>query len=131
MKGLNKQDIIGYVGQDPKVKNMPGGQMKAWFSVAVTRHWKGKNDGEWQEKTEWFQVEAWKYLAERVERDFRKGSPVYVTGSTETQTWKDEKTGEQRSQKVVKAADLFLLGDRPRTDSDQNRQESVDDDQAF
>jgi len=110
---VNKQIIIGYVGRDPMIKNLPNGNLVARFSVATTTKWKDRTTGEWQERTEWHQVEAWKHLAARVERDITKGSPVYVEGSTETQEWDDQKTGQKRSQKVVKAAQLTLLGERP------------------
>jgi len=86
--------------------------------VATTRAWKDRKTCEWCEVTEWHNVEAWTYLAERVERDLKKGSPVYVEGATETQHWKDKETGQDRSQKVIKAADLFLLGERTRVDHD-------------
>lgn len=111
MISVNKSTLIGYVGRDPEVRNLPK-TMKARFSVATTRKWKDKQTGEWQEQTEWHNVEAWGYLAERVERDLKKGSPVYVEGPTETQTWND-KEGNERSQKVIKAAQLSLLGERP------------------
>lgn len=125
MKGKNFQVIIGYVGRDPSVKNLTGGNMVARFSVAVSESYKDRNSGEWIESTEWFTVVAWRYLAERVERDIKKGSPIYVEGKTKTERWKDEKTGEDRSQKIINAADLMLLGDRPRSDID--RQGEKDD----
>ena len=119
MKCVDSHTIIGYVGKAPTVKNMPGGNMKARFSVATTRKWQDKKTSEWEERTEWHTVEAWGYLAERVERDLKKGSPVYVQGSTETQRWTDTATKQERTQKVIKAADLFLLGERSRGGSDK------------
>ena len=128
---MNKQIIRGYVGRDPMIKNLPGGELKARFTVAVTDKWKDKKTGEWMERTEWFTVEAWKYLAERVERDIKKGVPVYVEGKTVTERWKDKETGEDRSAKVVKAADIVLLVDRPRSGFDQKSEKGGGEDGAF
>ena len=117
MKCKNHHVIRGYVGKDPVVKNLPGGGIAADFSVATTSKWKDKKSGEWQEQTEWHNVKAWRYLAERVERDLKKGSYVEVEGKSVTETWPD-KDGKTCYKTVINASDVDLLEKRQRTDLD-------------
>ena len=136
MKCKNRAVIRGYVGKHPRIKNLPNGDMVANFSVATTTKWKNKATGEWMENTEWHDVQAWKYLAERVERDFKKGSFVEVEGKIVTERWNDKESGQERQRKVIKAADVDLLEKRqapqrePETGSDSQDQ-SEDDDLPF
>ena len=114
MKCKNRVELRGYVGGDPKVTNLPGGGLVAEFSVGTTSKWKNKKTGEWDEATEWSNVKAWGYLAERVERDFKKGSYVDIEGRIQTETWKDKQTNEDRSKKVINASDVDLLERRQK-----------------
>ena len=67
MAGVNKVIIIGNLGRDPEIKYTQSNVPVANFSVATTESWKDKTSGEWQEKTEWHRVVAWRHLAERAE----------------------------------------------------------------
>ena len=110
----NDHRIIGFVGKDPRIKNLPGGTLVADFSVATKSRWKDKKTGDWKEEVSWHLVKAWAYLAERVERDLKKGSYVRVQGPSVTETWTD-KEGVKQYRKVIKAADLYLLEKKGRT----------------
>ena len=84
MAGVNKVILVGNLGRDPEIKYTQSNVPVANFRVATTESWKDRNTGEWQEKTEWHRVVAWRYLAERAERYLRKGKQVYVEGRIET-----------------------------------------------
>lgn len=133
MKNVSKTTLLGYVGRDPAFRTLPNGELVAKFSMATTIQWKNKKTDEWEEETEWHNVEAFKHLAERVKRDIRKGSPVYVNGRIKTERWKDPKTGEDRQQKIIRAADLTLVGTRQRPDSAPKGESPADneEDSAF
>jgi single-strand DNA-binding protein len=51
-KGINKCIILGNLGQDPKIQNMPSGGAVTSISVATSESWKDKNTGEQTNKTE-------------------------------------------------------------------------------
>ncbi len=72
--------IIGNLGRDPEIKYTQSNVPVANFSVATTESWKDKTSGEWQEKTEWHRIVAWRHLAERAERYLKKGKQVYIEG---------------------------------------------------
>ena len=118
MKCRNFVSLKGYIGQEPKVKNLPGGALVATFSLATKERWKDRKTGQWKEHLEWHNVQAWAYLAERVERDFKKGSYIDVEGKIVTEHWVD-KEGVDQYRKVIKAGDLDLLEKRGRADYDK------------
>jgi single-strand DNA-binding protein len=111
MAGVNKVIIIGNLGRDPEIKYTQSNVPVANFSVATTESWKDKNSGEWQEKTEWHRIVAWRHLAERAERYLRKGKQVYVEGRLETRKWQGQ-DGQERYTTEIIANQLMLLGRR-------------------
>lgn len=109
MAGVNKVIIIGNLGRDPEIKYTQSNVPVANFSVATTESWKDKSSGEWQEKTEWHRVVAWRYLAEKAERSLRKGKQVYVEGKLETRKWTGQDGNERYTTEII-ARELVVLG---------------------
>lgn len=95
--------IVGNITADPELKFLGNGTPKTEFSVAVSHYWTDAS-GEKQEKTSFFDVVAWRYLADDVARVLQKGVRVIVTGRLEQRSWEDDKTGSKRS-KVELIAD--------------------------
>ena len=93
MPGLNRVQIIGNLGAAPVEKTTPKGKKYAVFSVAVNRHWKGK-DGKTQKETDWFNVEAWGRTGEICLKILKKGSLVFLEGRLRTSKY--EKDGETK-----------------------------------
>lgn len=111
--------IIGNVTANPELKFLGNGTPKTEFSVAVSHYWTDAS-GEKQEKTSFFDVVAWRYLAEDVARVLEKGVRVVVTGRLEQRSWEDEKTGGKRS-KVELIADEVAVASKS-IESFQRRQ---------
>ena len=57
-KSMNKVELKGNVGQDPKVVNIESGGTVIRFSLATHETYKTK-EGEWREETIWHNVVAW------------------------------------------------------------------------
>ncbi|MCL4394782.1 MAG: single-stranded DNA-binding protein [Chloroflexi bacterium] len=110
MRGLNKVQIIGYLGRDPEMRYTPNGKPVAAFPVAVTRSWV-KPEGERAEKTEWFNVVAWDRLAEICSQYLSKDSPVYVEGRLETRSWESE-DGQRHFRTEIVANEVIILDRR-------------------
>lgn len=111
MASVNKVIIVGNLGRDPEIKYTQSNVPVANFSVATSESWKDKNSGEWQEKTEWHRVVAWRHLAERAERYLKKGKQVYVEGRLETRKWTGQDGVEKYTTEII-ADQLMLLGRR-------------------
>lgn len=97
----NKVLLIGNLGRDPEVKNFESGSKVASFSLATNENYQNK-EGEWVQATEWHEIVCWGILAERAERDFNKGSLVFIEGKLTTRKWQD-KDGNDRYTTEVKA----------------------------
>ncbi len=106
-RGLNKVMIIGNVGRDPDLRYTPNGTPVATFSVAVGRQWT-TSSGERREATEWFNVVAWRELAEICGQLLAKGRLVYVEGSQQTRTW-DDASGQRHYRVELVAEELTVL----------------------
>jgi single stranded DNA-binding protein (ssb) len=109
MRGVNKVIVLGNVGQDPELKNLPSGSAVCNVSIATSERWKDKTSGEQKEATEWHRVTFYGRLAEIAAEYLRKGSQAYVEGSLRTRKWQD-KSGADRYTTEIIAAELQLLG---------------------
>src|SRR5436305_12816291 len=104
--------LIGNLGKDPELNVTSDGTPVTKFSLAVNRKYKTGN-GDPKEETEWFNIVAWRQLAEICERYLHKGSKVYVEGRL-TQRKYTDKEGIQRTSVEVIASDVeFLSAKQP------------------
>ena len=78
-KSVNKVILLGHIGKDAEVKSLPSGVAVANFSLATTERYKDKS-GEWQDKTEWHNLVAYKRAAEIIRDYTAKGAKLYVEG---------------------------------------------------
>lgn len=94
---VNKVIIVGNLGAEPEIKQMPNGGRIARLNIATSESWKDKNSGERQERTEWHRVSIYNdNLVGICERFLHKGSKVYLEGQLETRKWQDKDTGQDR-----------------------------------
>src|SRR5579864_2907252 len=106
---LNKIMLIGNLGRDPEMNVTGDGTPFTRFSIAVNRRVKSSS-GERKEETEWFNVVAWRQLAELCNTYLQKGSKVYIEGRL-TQRKYTDKNGVERTSVEVIASDVeFLSG---------------------
>lgn len=110
-KSLNKVILIGNLGKDPEVSYTASGVAVAKFSVATNERWKD-SDGNFQERTEWHNIIAWRKLAEICGQYLKKGSKVYLEGKLQTRSWDDKNTGAKRYTTEIIADDLIMLDGR-------------------
>src|SRR5258705_6062359 len=97
--------ISGNMTRDPEMRYTPSGVSKVSFGVAVNRSWRNQQTQEWDEQTSFFNVVAWRQLAENVGASLAKGSRVVVTGRLEQRSWETEQ-GEKRSIVEIVADDV-------------------------
>ena len=105
---LNKIMLIGNLGRDPEMNVTGDGTPFTRFSIAVNRRTRNAK-GERQEETEWFNVVAWRSLAETCNTYLQKGSKVYLEGRL-TQRKYTDKNGVERTTVEVVANDVEFLG---------------------
>ena len=99
---VNKVILVGNLGADPEVRNLPSGGKVVNLSVATSESWRDKNSGERKERTEWHRVVIFSEGLTRVaEQYLRKGSKVYVEGQLQTRKWQDQSGQDKYSTEVV------------------------------
>jgi single-strand DNA-binding protein len=103
----NTITVTGNLTGDPEIQFFESGTAKASFSIADNRYW--TDNGEKKEQVSFYDVHAWRFLAEDVARVLTKGAKVTITGRLEQQTWNDKATGDKRSKTVI-IADSIGLG---------------------
>lgn len=97
---INKITLIGNLGRDPEVRRLESGAVVAKFSVATNESYKDKS-GEWQQHTEWHEVVTWYELAERAEKQLKKGMLVYVEGKVTYRKYTDQNGVERKLTEIV------------------------------
>jgi single-strand DNA-binding protein len=104
---LNKMMIIGNLGADPELRYTPSGKAVVNLRVAVNDRFRGQ-DGEWQEETYWFRVEAWEQAAERLAEQLRKGNKVFVEGQLRPREYEGS-DGQKRTSLDIRFARVVSL----------------------
>ena len=104
---MNKIILIGNLGRDPEMNYTPGGVAVTRFSLAVNRVTKS-GTGEKQEETEWFNIVAFRQLAEICNTYLHKGSKAYIEGRLTLRKYND-RNGVERYSLDVTASDMEML----------------------
>jgi len=99
---VNKVILVGNLGADPEVRNLPSGGKVVNLSVATSESWRDRNSGERKERTEWHRVVIFSEgLTKVAEQYLRKGSKVYIEGQLQTRKWQDQNGQDKYSTEVV------------------------------
>ncbi len=106
---VNKVTLIGHLGADPEIRHLESGVMVARLSVATNENYKDK-DGNWQKTTDWHNVVVWRDLADRAEKQLKKGSFVYVEGKISYRKYTDKDNQERYATDIV--ANNFRILDK-------------------
>lgn len=116
---LNKIDIHGYLGRDPELKDYTNAKGEAGklvnLSVGVSR----VGDG-----TDWFDVTFFGKKAEAIEKFFRKGSQIVISGRMQSSV--SEKDGHKRKFWSI-LGESFDFCDSKDSSKEQTSPSAVDD----
>lgn len=130
---LNQVNLIGRVGGDPEVKQLPSGRLVCSFSIATNRTW--TQDGQKKEQTEWHYIVFFgDNLIEKVIQPYvQRGSEVYVCGRLQTRSW--EKDGQKHYRTEI-VGEQIQLGARPsneprRIPKSKEEEDAMSADEAF
>ncbi len=109
MAGINKVILVGNLGKDPEIRTFENGSKVAQFSLATTESYRDK-DGNWQDQTEWHNIVLWRYLAEKAEKFFKKGTKIYLEGKIRSRSWEDKDNNKRYITEIV--GDKVLMLDK-------------------
>jgi len=97
---INRVILLGRLGRDPEMRRLDNGVAVAKFSIATGESYKDK-EGNWQERTEWHEIVAWRFWAERAESSLKKGSLVYLEGKLTHRKYQDQEGKDRYRTEVV------------------------------
>lgn len=124
---VNQVTLYGNLTRDPELKALPSGMNVANFSVATNRVYKDK-DGKKVEQVEYHNVVSFGKQADLIAQYLTKGSPIYVMGRLQTQSWEKDGVKHYRTEVVV---ETFQFGPKSSTagqkpaNSSQSKGDSV------
>ena len=96
---VNKVILNGRIGQDAEVRTTQNGRA-ASFTLATDEGWKDRENGEWQERTEWHRVVTFQSgLVDVLEKQAKKGRLVSVIGKLASRKCRRE--GEETDRTVT------------------------------
>ena len=110
-RSVNKVILIGNVGKDPEFRSTPNGVAVANFTLATSDRFQDAQ-GNWQDRTEWHSLVAFKRTAEIVRDYVKKGSKLYIEGKLQTRSWDDKESGAKKYRTEIIVNDLVLLSGR-------------------
>jgi len=99
MASGNTVTLVGNLTRDPELKFLNSGTALCNFGIAVNRRW--QQDGEWQEEAHFFDVTAWRDLAENIAETIQKGDRVIIEGRLQFRQWEAEDGGNRSKVEVV------------------------------
>ena len=105
---LNKAILIGRLGRDPEVRQMPNGEAVCNFSIATSETWTDQN-GQKQERTEWHNITLYRRMAEVAGQYLKKGSLVYIEGRIQSRKYTG-KDGIERTAYEIIGSEMKMLG---------------------
>jgi len=103
---MNKVYLIGNLTRDPEMRSTSTGVPVCNFSIAVNRRFRNAQTG--QQETDFFNIVAWRQLAELCGRYLAKGRKVAVVGSIQTRTY-EAQDGSKRSAFDIVADEVEFL----------------------
>lgn len=112
---MNKVFLIGNLTRDPELSETNSGVSVCRFAIAVNRRFSSQDA---ERQTDFFNVTAWRALAETVAKYTKKGNKVAVTGSIQIRNFEDN-SGQKRTFVDIVADDVeFLTPKNSSSDDD-------------
>lgn len=112
----NSVTLVGFVGNDPEVRNLSGGQTVTSISIATSRSWKD-NEGKRQSETDWHRVTCFNGIGTAVAGHLAKGAMIMVTGRIHYTRWTDSEGQVRHGCEIIAGEVDFLARGKTRTDS--------------
>lgn len=111
---MNKVMLIGNLTRDPELSSISSGVSVCRFSIAVNRRFRNANG---ETETDFFNIVAWRGLADTCAQYLRKGLKVCIIGQIQNRSYED-KDGVRRYATDIIADEVEFL--TPKGESSAN-----------
>lgn len=103
---MNKVILMGRLVKDPEKKITRSGISAVRFHIAVNRRFAKPDD---EIKADFIECVAWRNTADFVEKYFKKGQPIALTGSLQVRKWQDKDRNTRYSTEVI-VEEVYFAG---------------------
>ena len=110
---MQRFECIGRITKDIELVTISSGVNKANFSVAVDRRFKDANG---EKITDFFNVVAWRGLAETISKFCKKGSKVFIAGEVQNRSY-DKQDGTKAYITEIVASECEFLDNKKKEES--------------
>ncbi len=118
MNNINRVVITGNLTADPELRSTPSGTSVCNLRIACNT--RRKEEGEWVDKPNYFNVTVWGAQGENAARYLSKGRPVAVDGRLEWREWETQEGGKRQAVDIIADSVQFLnSGNGAGDDADQ------------
>lgn len=100
----NSVTLVGNLTREPELRYTPSGAPVVKLGLAVNRVYNNRA-GERVEHTDFFNVTAWRTLAENIAESCKTGTRVVVTGRITSRSWETEE-GQKRTAVEIDADEV-------------------------
>lgn len=108
----NSVRLIGNLGGNPEVRELPSGKKLAKFSLATTDKFKD-SEGKLVNETQWHNLVAWGKTADFIEKYVEKGQEVVVEGKLQSRSYSD-KEGTKKYITEISVNEILKIGNGKR-----------------
>ncbi|MBQ9346845.1 MAG: single-stranded DNA-binding protein [Oscillibacter sp.] len=116
---LNRIIVMGRLTKDPELRDANGTPV-CTIRIACDRDYKSQNG---ERETDFFDVVAWRGVAETVSKYFTKGRMIVVDGRLQIRPWTDRENVKRYATEIV--ADSVYFGDsKPQDGNGQGGQQN-------
>ena len=106
---INRVVLTGNLTADPELRALPSGSSVGRLRLAVNTRRKN-NQGEWEEKPNYFNVTVWGAQAENCAQYLAKGRPIAVDGRLEWRSYATPDGQKREAVEVIADSVQFLAG---------------------
>jgi single-strand DNA-binding protein len=106
MNNINRVVMTGNLTADPELRSTPSGTPVCSLRIACNT--RRKEDGEWVDKPNYFNVTVWGGQGESVARYLSKGRPVAVDGRLEWREWEAQDGTKRQAIDIIADTVQFL-----------------------
>ncbi|MFZ1153917.1 MAG: single-stranded DNA-binding protein [Solirubrobacteraceae bacterium] len=106
MNNINRVVLTGNLTRDPELRSLPSGTAVCELRIACNT--RRKQDGEWVDKPNFFNVTVWGGQGENAARYLSKGRPVAIDGRLEWREWETQEGNKRQAVDIIADSVQFL-----------------------
>jgi len=116
---VNKVTLIGYLGEEVKLRYYEAGNCIGRFSLATNEEFVNKKNGEKMIFTEWHTIVMKNKAAEVCEKYLSKGDKIYIEGRVKYRQWQSPE-GTTKNIAEIHASEFMFLNTKKSQKNQQN-----------